>query len=85
MKIVILFLAAALGSASPARTQNSIQSRDGQKSCDCSQDFRVFVLDVQECPAGYEDVSGTRVPRCVQIDCSAKDYEAQCDVFDAEA
>ncbi|PMB68892.1 hypothetical protein BM221_005477 [Beauveria bassiana] len=79
MKIVILFLAAALGSANPVRTQNLTQAQDGQKSCDCSKPFRVFVREIHRCPAGYENVSDTFIPKCIQIGCSAEDYEAQCD------
>ncbi|KAM3537067.1 hypothetical protein ARSEF1564_010011 [Beauveria bassiana] len=77
----ILFLAAALGSASPVRTHKSIQSRDGQNDCDCS---RSLYTDVSYwdtvCPDGYEDVSRSSLSlACRQVSCSEQDYkEAQC-------
>ncbi|KAM3455072.1 hypothetical protein MY3296_002642 [Beauveria thailandica] len=74
MKLAILLLAAALGSASPVRTQG----RDGQNACDCSKPFEIFVDEVESCPAGYKNISDTWVPECVQVNCSADDYKAQC-------
>ncbi|KAH8721419.1 hypothetical protein HC256_001775 [Beauveria bassiana] len=81
MKIAFFLLAAALGSASPVRTQNSIQARDGknalseQKSCDCSKPFDA---GNSFCPDGYE-IRGVIWPSsCLQIGCSDEDYEAKC-------
>ncbi|KAM3432734.1 hypothetical protein MY4824_006369 [Beauveria thailandica] len=78
MKLAILLLAAALGSASPVRTQNSIQGRDGQNACDCSKPFNNSAGGADRCPAGYKDISETMLPECVQVNCSADDYKAQC-------
>ncbi|KAM3435482.1 hypothetical protein NHJ13734_005518 [Beauveria thailandica] len=78
MKLAILLLAAALGSASPVRTQNSIQGRDGQNACDCSKPFKTSVDEVDSCPAGYKNISDTFIPDCVQVNCSAEDHKAQC-------
>ncbi|KAM3542855.1 hypothetical protein ARSEF1564_004236 [Beauveria bassiana] len=80
MKLAILLLAAALGSASLVRTQNSIQDRDGQNACNCSKPFRAgCVPETFKCPAGYKDIARTWIHNCVQINCSADDYKAQCE------
>lgn len=78
MKIAILLLAAALGSASPAQTQNSMQARDEQTACDCSKPFDTDGSVVRGCPDGYKNISLFSVPDCVQINCSAENHKAQC-------
>ncbi|KAH8713206.1 hypothetical protein HC256_006372 [Beauveria bassiana] len=82
MKVAaILFLAAALGSASPVRTPKSIQSRDGQNECDCSKPLYADISCWDSfCPDGYEDISTSALSMsCRQVSCSEQDYkEAQC-------
>ncbi|KAG8405729.1 hypothetical protein J3458_021668 [Metarhizium acridum] len=85
MKVAILLLAAALGSASPVPAQNSIQARDGQNACDCSKPFEVSVSEVERCPNGYKDISPVWIPHCVQIGCSAEDHKAKCDAKPQDA
>ncbi|KID81053.1 hypothetical protein MGU_11552 [Metarhizium guizhouense ARSEF 977] len=85
MKVAILFLAAALGSASPVPAQNSIQDRDGQNACDCSKPFEVFPGELNKCPEGYKNISPVFIPHCIQIGCSAEDHKAKCDAKPQDA
>lgn len=78
MKVATLFLAAALGSASPVRTQNSMEVREEQNACDCSKPFQVSIQEVESCPEGYEDISLVWIPKCVQVRCSAADHKDKC-------
>ncbi|EFY88177.1 hypothetical protein MAC_05783 [Metarhizium acridum CQMa 102] len=72
MKVAILFLAAALGSASASPAQNS------QNACDCDKRYQVAPISEDEgCPLGYTATLISGNFECVQPGCSAEEY-ANC-------
>ncbi|TQV96966.1 hypothetical protein IF1G_04206 [Cordyceps javanica] len=80
MKVAILFLAAALGSANPVQTANSIQTRDGQNSCRCDWYFAVKIPSQDHfCPTNYELMSHPELgAACHQKGCYESHYSREC-------
>ncbi len=64
--------AAAEKSPAPAAVEE-------QQTCDCPKPFETFVSQLENCPAGYKDISPIWIPHCVQTGCSAEEHKAKCD------